>query len=91
VSWGPGRFDVFAVDGEDKLRHWWYQRGGGSGLDHADMSLASEQQGTTVISAPAASSASSNTLEVVAVCSANEVVVDGTVRNGQFIEHWTWS
>src|SRR5690242_14407966 len=30
VSWAPGRLDIFGIDDQRRLRHWWYDRGWGN-------------------------------------------------------------
>jgi len=86
VSWGPGRFDVFACNSQGQLLHWWQDRGSGTvGLSAPDTSLASLQpSGNTVqFSPPACASAGVNKLEVMATAA---------LPNTPYIlDHWTWS
>ena len=85
VSWGPGRFDVFAANAQGQFLHWWNDStvAGGPGIVAADMLLANQQSpgiGVLTNSAPAAASPGVGLLEVVAVASGG----------GMLIDHWTW-
>lgn len=57
VSWGNGRYDVFAFGGDYRLYHWWYD-GGASGFDLPFSGLYG-------LGTPAAVSTQSGRLDVV--------------------------
>jgi len=83
VSWGPGRFDVFASNQQGQLLHWW-QDTGGAGLTTPDMLLASLQGGDQVTQRAACASAGVGNLEVVALATQPN-------SPSSALDHWTWN
>ena len=46
ASWDAGRFDVFALNAENQMLHWWYEPAnffGDPGINNPDLLLANEQ------------------------------------------------
>lgn len=86
VSWGPGRFDVFACSEQGQLLHWWHDSGG-AGLNAPDTLLAGLQpSGNQVqlqLGPPACASAGPNNLEVMATAA-----LPGAPY---ILDHWTWA
>jgi hypothetical protein len=96
VSWGPGRFDVFACSPQGQLLHWWQDWDnaiappppGSAGLNAPDTLLAKLQQqlpsGNTIAypTTPACASGGVGNLEVVALASAT--------GSPYVVDHWTF-